>query len=78
MVISKVKSIDAFKITGYKDAQSMLLKSKFSRLINSYLKFEKRKEDNLLARVENRLLKKGEAVIHIIKVIKKKVFNGNA
>lgn len=67
MDTSKVKSTDAFKITGNWDAQSKQLKTKFSQLTDSDLKFETGKENELLGRVESRLNKKRDEVINIIK-----------
>jgi len=61
------KSNDAFKITGNWDVQSKQLKGKFSQLTDSDLKFEAGKENELLGRIENRLNKKREEVINIIK-----------
>lgn len=66
MDTSRVKSNDDFKITGNWDAQSKQLKSKYSQLTDSDLKYEEGKENELLGRVENRLSKKREDVINII------------
>ncbi len=56
-----------FTITGNWEEQSKLLKEKYSQLTDADLKFEPGKEDSLLTRVENRLNKKREEVINIIK-----------
>ncbi|MGM0580866.1 MAG: hypothetical protein ACQETL_09315 [Bacteroidota bacterium] len=66
MNTNQVKSNDAFKITGNWDAQSKQLKSKYSQLTDSDLKFEEGKENELLGRVETRLNKKRDEVINII------------
>ncbi len=56
-----------FTITGNWEEQSKLLKEKYSQLTDADLKFEAGKEDSLLTRVENRLNKKRDEVINIIK-----------
>ena len=61
------KSADTFKVTGDWNAQSKTLKSKFSSLTDEDLKFETGKENELLGRLENKLNKKREEVINIIK-----------
>jgi hypothetical protein len=61
------KNGQAFKITGNWEAQSKTLKSKFSQLTDSDLKFEPGKENDLIKRVETRLNKKRDEVISIIK-----------
>lgn len=67
MSITENKKEEAFKITGNWDAQSKQLKSKFSQLTDSDLKFETGKENELIRRVETRLNKKREEVINILK-----------
>lgn len=67
MDTSQNKNSETFKITGNWDAQSKQLKEKFSQLTDADLKFETGKENELLTRVENRLNKKREEVINIIK-----------
>ncbi len=57
---------DPFKITGNWEAQSRVLKEKFSQLTDADLKFEPGKETDMLKRVETRLNKKREEVINII------------
>ncbi|MFY7672026.1 hypothetical protein ACOSP6_13150 [Tenacibaculum sp. MEBiC06402] len=64
---SNKKTEESFKITGNWENQSKELKSKFSQLTDADLKFETGKENDLLKRVENRLNKKREEVINIIK-----------
>ena len=61
------KNSETFKITGNWDVQSKQLKEKFSQLTDADLKFETGKENELLSRVENRLNKKRDEVINIIK-----------
>ncbi|MEO6883322.1 MAG: hypothetical protein ABI199_04770 [Bacteroidia bacterium] len=61
------KSNDAFKINGNWSDQSNQLKKKFSQLTDTDLKFEPGKENELLTRMGNRLSKKREEVIDIIK-----------
>ena len=57
---------DPFKITGNWEAQSRVLKEKFSQLTDADLKLEPGKETEMLKRVETRLNKKREEVINII------------
>lgn len=64
---SKNRPAESFKITGNWATQSKDLKSKYSQLTDSDLKFETGKENDLLSRVENRLNKNREEVIKIIK-----------
>lgn len=64
---SNKKTAESFKITGNWETQSKELKSKFSQLTDSDLKFEPGKETDLLKRVETRLNKNREDVISIIK-----------
>ncbi len=61
------KNHEDFKISGNWDDQSRQLKTKFSELTDSDLKFETGKENELLGRVETRLNKKREEVIDIIR-----------
>lgn len=63
---NKMKSNEAFKITGNWEAQSKQLKSKFSQLNDSDLKFETGKENDLLRRLETKLDKDRDEVINII------------
>jgi hypothetical protein len=60
------KTVKAFKITGNWSDQSKKLKSKFSQLTDSDLKFESGKENDLLKRMESRLHKNRDEVISII------------
>lgn len=64
---SQNKPAEAFKITGNWDTRSKQLKEKFAQLTDADLKFEPGKENDLLTRVENRLNKKREEVINILK-----------
>lgn len=61
------KTPEVFTITGNWETQAKNLKTKFSQLTDSDLKFETGKEQELLTRVETRLNKKREEVINIIK-----------
>ena len=61
------KSNEAFTIKGDWAGQSKLLQEKYPQLTPTDLKFENGKEEDLLTRVENRLNKKREEVINIIK-----------
>ena len=63
----KNRTQEPFKIVGNWDDQSRKLKEKFSQLTDDDLKFEAGKEVDLLARVETRLNKRRDEVIHIIK-----------
>jgi uncharacterized protein YjbJ (UPF0337 family) len=63
------KGNTAFTITGNWDEQTKQLKEKYSQLTDADLKFETGKEDALLTRVENRLNKKRDEVINIIKKV---------
>ena len=55
-----------FKVTGNWDIQANRLKDKFPLLTDADLKFETGKEDELLDRIEARLDKKREEIIHFI------------
>jgi hypothetical protein len=61
------KIIEPFKITGDWEAQSKLLKAKFSQLTSEDLKFIPGSENDLVKRVSSRLNKNHEEVISIIK-----------
>lgn len=58
---------EKFKIIGDWNEQSKELKEKFSQLTDSDLKFEPGKENELIQRVGNRLNKKADEVMNIIK-----------
>lgn len=64
---SEQNSREAFKMSGNWDNQSKELKAKYEQLTDSDLKFEQGKENELLGRIENRLNKKRDEVINIIK-----------
>jgi hypothetical protein len=64
---SQNKTVEAFKISGNWAEQSKELKSKFSQLTDTDLKFETGKENDLIKRIETRLNKNREEVINIIK-----------
>ena len=61
------KETEVFKIFGDWKRQADKLKNKFPQLTDSDLKFESGRENDLLKRVEERLNKKREEVINIIK-----------
>lgn len=67
METNQNKGNNPFKITGNWDEQSKQLKEKYTQLTDADLKFETGKEDALLTRMETRLSKKRDEVIHIIK-----------
>jgi hypothetical protein len=67
MKTEQAKSKEGFKITGNWANQSKQLKSKFSQLTDSDLKFESGKENDLIQRMEKKLNKKRDEVINIIK-----------
>lgn len=56
-----------FKITGNWEAQSKRLREKFLQLTAADLKYEAGKENELIARMENKLCKNRQEVINIIK-----------
>ncbi|WP_291117347.1 hypothetical protein [Empedobacter sp. UBA7248] len=58
---------EKFKIIGDWNEQSKELKEKFSQFTDSDLKFEPGKENELIERVGNRLNKKADEVMNIIK-----------
>jgi hypothetical protein len=58
---------EIFKITGNWENPSKYLKSEFSQLTNSDLKFETGKENELLDKVQSKLNKKREEIINLIK-----------
>lgn len=66
MDLNQKRSNDDFKITGNWATQSKQLKTKYSQLTDSDLKFEPGKENELLVRVESRLGKRRDEVINII------------
>ena len=55
-----------FKVTGNWGIQASRLKEKFSQLTDADLKFEVDQEEDLLKRLEARLNKKRDEVIHLI------------
>lgn len=64
---SQNKPAEAFKITGNWANQSKELKSKYSQLTDSDLKFETGKQDEMLKRVQTRLNKSHDEVVNIIR-----------
>lgn len=67
MSIIQSQPDETFKITGNWDAQSQKLREKFLQLTAADLKFETGKENELIARMENKLRKNRQEVINIIK-----------
>ena len=63
---SQNRSNGVFKVTGNWEVQANRLKEKFSQLTDEDLKFEVGKEDVLLKRLQSRLNKKRDDVIHLI------------
>lgn len=61
------KPNEAFTITGDWTPQAAKLKEKFNTLTDSDLKFETGKENELLNRIGNKINKKREEVISLIK-----------
>jgi quercetin dioxygenase-like cupin family protein len=62
------KSNGVFKITGNWSIQATRLKDKFSQLTDDDLKFEIGEEEALLKRLEARLNKKRDELIHLIQL----------
>ena len=58
---------EVFKINGSWHTMARRLQEKFAELTDADLKLEAGKEEALLIRIENRLNKKREEVINIIK-----------
>lgn len=65
---TKNRSNGVFKITGNWGLQANRLKDKFSQLTDDDLQFETGKEEDLLKRLETRLNKKRDEVIHLIQL----------
>jgi hypothetical protein len=61
------KPADAFTITGDWTPQATKLKEKYAALTDADLKFEKGKENDLINRIGNKINKKREEVISLIK-----------
>jgi hypothetical protein len=61
------KQKGTFTITGNWDLQSKQLKEKYTSLTDEDVKFESGKEHELIKRLETRLNKKRDEVIHILK-----------
>jgi hypothetical protein len=59
--------LGAYKIVGNWDEQSKILKEKFPQLTEADLKFETGKEVELFARLEQRLNKKRDEIISLLK-----------
>ncbi|GAB3416210.1 hypothetical protein [Niabella aquatica] len=69
MNTGNIRKNENFKIVGDWSSQSKTLKEKYPLLVDADLKFEKGKENDLLARVGTRLNKKREEVINILKKV---------
>ena len=61
------KNNDSFTVTGNWQQQSRILKETFPNLTDSDLKFEIGRERNLLSRIQNRLGKKRDEVIELLR-----------
>ncbi|SKC63056.1 hypothetical protein [Ohtaekwangia koreensis] len=61
------KQKELFTIIGNWDLQAKQLKEKYSSLTDEDVKFESGKENELIKRLETRLNKKRDEVIHILK-----------
>lgn len=66
---SKKKSVMPFKIIGDWNTQAALLKKRFEKLTDNDLRFEIGKENELISRLETRLNKKREVVLHLLRKI---------
>ncbi|MCF3107544.1 hypothetical protein LL912_02015 [Niabella sp. CC-SYL272] len=69
MYTGKITSNENFKMIGDWTSQSKTLKEKYPILVDADLKFEKGKENDLLARVGTRLNKKRDEVINILRKV---------
>lgn len=69
MYTGKITSNENFKMIGDWTSQSKTLKEKYPLLVDADLKFEKGKENDLLARVGTRLNKKRDEVINILRKV---------
>lgn len=58
---------ESFSVSGNWDSQAEALKSRYPKLKDSDLKFEKGKENELINRISERLDKKPEEVVNILK-----------
>jgi hypothetical protein len=67
METTQKKTEETFKITGNWEAQSKQLKSKYPQLTDADLKFEPGKENDLISRLQTRLVKNRQEVIDVIK-----------
>lgn len=63
------KHSEVLTMKGDWKEQSLQLKDQYSQLTDEDLEFEVGKEDDLLRRVENRLNKNREEVLHIIRKV---------
>lgn len=69
MYTGKITSNENFKMVGDWTGQSKTLKEKYPLLVDADLKFEKGKENDLLARVGTRLNKRRDEVINILRKV---------
>jgi len=67
METTQTKPKEAFKITGDWALMSKKLKEKYPLLTDEDLVFEVGKETELLKRIESRLKKKHDEVVHLVK-----------
>lgn len=59
--------LGTFKITGNWAVQSKMLQEKFPQLTDEDVKFEPGKENDLITRLEQRLNKKSQEIMNILK-----------
>lgn len=67
MDTTKNANSNALTISGDWDAQSKELKTKYTQLTDSDLKLETGKENDLIGRIQNRLHKKREEVVELLR-----------
>ena len=67
METTQKKTEENFKITGDWAVQSKHLKEKYPQLTDADLKFEPGKENELISRLQTRLVKNRQEVIEVIK-----------
>ena len=67
METTQSKTGDTFKVTGNWETQSKSLKTQFSQLTDSDVKFETGKEEELVSRLQTKLSKSREDVLAILK-----------
>lgn len=67
METTQNKTGDTFKVTGNWETQSKALKTQFTQLTDSDVKFETGKEEELVSRLQTKLSKSREDVLAILK-----------